>query len=321
MLPSCLLNERYSNRMRSIGFLVALVAVLVFGLVFSGFATPARAEVRDLLADIGTVNQHDLGGPEAANACGQAAAKMVLDYWQLQRDPSIKATLTISEVATYVWQHYEGGRPIGTDRLEIEGGIEELSRDPQSGYGFPLNVTFRTTSAGRWLTDLKSELDEGRPIIVFLPDGGRLWKNPDGTQRFKYPHWIVVSGYAADDAIIYHDPYDGSVHAPIAPAVFGQAWGTRAGHVFATWQYLTVIPVGQPVGSAPMTTIPPAAASPSQSLVTQPVMARPQTKGLSVDILRPLRLPLLGLFPRPESGCTGTLGTQTSGCHMSADRL
>jgi len=126
-------------------------------------------------------------------------------------------------------------------------------------------------------------------VIVFMPDGGRLWKNPNGTQQFYYPHWIVVSGYTSDGSIIYHDPYDGIAHGPVDSATLQELLGNPNREVLAIYEYLTISAEGGS-GQAGNTTGSEATEAPTTPPTEAPTALRPLS-----------RRPRLPLKRRPQA--------------------
>jgi len=189
----------------------------------------------DLLKDVPVVDENTLNNA----ACGVAAATMVLDYYLPQSGP-IREAIDISAIVRYVKVDYSydaktnTSKPVGTSYDELQTGLEAASTAPELGIGVPLKAVWHTTDSTHWFSVLTSELDAKRPNILFLPDGGRLgWS-------WHYGHFIVVSGYASDNSIIYHDPWDGKPHV-LSKDAFATVWGTTWDGNSA-WRYMTVSP-------------------------------------------------------------------------------
>ena len=205
------------------GLAPALLALLP---LFVATAVPAQAATdADLLTSIPVINEHAINDV----ACGQAAATMVLDYY-LPRFGARPATVGIGAVARDVKFSYRRGSPTGTSPTNLARGLEEAG----NALGAPLTATWEHSQPADWQTTLQQQLDAGRPVIVYLTDGGLLWGS-----AWHYSHYIVVSGLSAG-AVIYHDPFDGRKHM-VSTATFAKVWGHGT---HRTWSYLRIMPVG-----------------------------------------------------------------------------
>jgi len=108
--------------------------------------------------------------PQAQDTCGAASLAMVLRYWGVPADPDALAASA-----------HDAG-----ERGALGSRLVEVARD--------LGV-FAIAYEGD-LAQLKSSLQEGRPIIVALGDSSRL------------RHDVVVVGFE-DGRVLVHDPAEG----------------------------------------------------------------------------------------------------------------
>jgi hypothetical protein len=182
------------------------------------------ASSADMLADVPTVNEHAIN----TVACGQAAATMVLDYY-LPQFGAPSGRVSIGTVARYVKFSYRYGVPTGTSPTNLARGLEAAA----TALGAPLTATWEQARADDWLSALRGQVEAGRPVIVYLTDGGMLWGG-----AWRYSHYIVVSGLTAGGQVLYHDPFDGREHS-VSAATFARVWGNGARR---TWTYLRITP-------------------------------------------------------------------------------
>lgn len=237
------LFERGHRRFRKGRGLAVVVVLVSLGL---SPRPVSAAGVPDLLQSVPTVNERTLNSA----ACGVAAATMVLDYY-LPQSGSLKSKIDIHDVAKDVTDRWEiDGKTLighwaGSTFDDVQTGIEAASTDHNVGLNVPLKASWNQTNEIDWFSALQTELDHARPVIAFIPDGGRLWND-----SWRYGHFIVISGYAADGTLTYHDPWldvdtepvGGNVHT-ISSAQFAKVWGTEwKGAKFDNppWYFLTV---------------------------------------------------------------------------------
>lgn len=235
----------------------------------------------DLMAQIPSIGEHDLKSGDIYqrnNSCGVAAATMILDYYLPQTDPNVHAAISLDAVAktSDAGPGYVRVENDGTNTTQLTDGLKQAGPALD---GVALTATLRTTDQDHWFPVLKAELDAKLPVIVFLADGGLI-----NAGKFHYGHFIVASGYTADDSIIYHEPYDGTIHDgtahPTIPnAEFGKDWGaslqTKAG-VNTPWNYVEVLPPGV---SSPVATT----GSTLSTVTPSPVLATPQLAYIGAD--------------------------------------
>jgi hypothetical protein len=200
-------------------FRLAILALLAWPVAGLPVRSAVAAASGDLLSAIPVVNENALNNA----ACGVAAATMVLDYY-LPQSGSIHKALDIKAVSQFVKEYPTFGPPKGTTTDQLKDGIEQASNEPTMEIGTPLTATWNKTDQAGWFAALQGELDQKHPVIVYLADGHTVWPK----QAWHYGHYIVVSGYTADQGIIYHDPWDGQMHT-LSNGVFGAAWGTTWG--------------------------------------------------------------------------------------------
>jgi hypothetical protein len=247
------------------GYCALLAFVVLSPLVLGGaISRPARAVGSgDLLSNVPVVDENTLNNA----ACGVAAATMVLDYYLPQSGP-IHQAIDITSVSQYVKQYY--GYNAKTNKIEPEGttydqlqtGIEVASTAPELHLGVSLKAAWHTTDSSHWFSVLTSELDAKRPIVLFLANGRTLGWNWD------YGHFIVVSGYASDNSIIYHDPWDGKPHS-LSKDAFAASWGTTWNGNPA-WQYMQVMSTMPPTLTQPPTPSPINTAIPTPTATPTP---------------------------------------------------
>lgn len=186
----------------------------------------------DLLRDVPVLEEGALNQA----ACGVSAAAMVVDYYML-RAGSRRALPSVPAVSAYVKQWYvkRGGATIpgGTSFEQLQTGVQAAS----AAAGVPLTARWVDTAGpDAWLLALKSDLERNRPAIVYLADGGMLWRG-----AWHYGHYVVASGFTQDGQIIYHDPWDGRAHA-IPARDFGAVWGA-SWRDNPSWRYLRIAPM------------------------------------------------------------------------------
>lgn len=210
----------------------------------------------DLLSALPVVNESDISGDftRKTNACGVAAATLILDYY-LPQSGSTRATLSLDAVSKYVKEKWntnpDGSKAYGTDGQHLADGLVQASVAPDLGVNVALTDSWRFTDKNGWFSALKAELDAKLPVIVYLDDGSRI------DRMNHYGHFIVVSGYTANDDIIAHDPWyaPGDPLTPsktIPNATFAAAWGATWWHNQSPYAYLEVLPPGtsSPIATA-----------------------------------------------------------------------
>lgn len=233
----------YRRLARSRAFLWALTVSMSLVALFATVSVTRihAAGVGDIYQGNQAVNEHDLSTTDVYrknNACGAAAATMILDYY-LPQSGSAHEGVSLDAVAKYVTV-----TDVGTTGLDLQNGLAAASQSADLGVNVPLQTAWRQTDTKEWLNALHAELNAKLPIIAFIPDGGRLgWS-------WHYGHYIVVSGYTDDDGIIYYDPWDGARHIA-ARDDFASAWGTTW-RQNVTWDFLEILPngVNSPLASA-----------------------------------------------------------------------
>jgi hypothetical protein len=199
-------------------------ALLTMPLFAAAVAPSEAATSADVLAAVPVVNEHAINSV----ACGQAAATMVLDYYLPQFGASA-GRVSIATVARYVKFSYRYGVPTGTSPTNLARGLEAAGK----ALGAPLTATWEQTRADDWLAALGGQVEAGRPVVVYLTDGGLLWGG-----AWRYSHYIVVSGMTASGQVLYHDPFDGREHS-VSTATFARVWGNG---IRRTWTYLRITP-------------------------------------------------------------------------------
>ena len=113
------------------------------------------------------------------NGCGAASIAMVMQYWMLQQDRPQSPNADAIQIQRALYSdHAHGIYASDLERyLQQEG--------------------FRTFAfRGEW-TDLKQQLEKGRPLIVALkPDSGNI-----------RPHYVVVGGFDWEQGLVmFNDP-------------------------------------------------------------------------------------------------------------------
>jgi len=277
-----LVHTRSSQRFGALARCVVAFGLILMLSPFVAQPSPVFAAAPgDLLSNVPVVDENDLNNA----ACGVAAATMVLDYYLPQAGAITKA-LTIQAVHQYVKEYPEPGPYKGSTTDQVKGGLEQASRAPGLEVGEPLTAAWKTTDQAHWFAVLLSELDQKHPVVVYLADGGVLWPH----QGWHYGHYIVVSGYTAEQSIIYHDPWDGQAHT-LSNAAFGTAWGT-AWNKNPAWWYMTVAPASAESDmtptAAPRTshTSVPATHTPMPSTVTPTLPTQPTATKTPVPIAK-----------------------------------
>jgi len=254
--------------------LVALLLSLSSALASAGHA--ASPGSGDLMAQVPPIDEHDLKASDirlSNNACGVAAATMVLDYYLPQNDPAIHAAISLDAVAktSDTGPGYVRVQPSGTNTDQLKAGLEQAGPALD---GVALTAALKTTDRDHWFDDIKAEVDAKLPVIVFLANGGLINAN-----KFRYGHFIVVSGYTADNSIIYHETYDGAIHDGVAHPMlsnsdFANAWGATlqtAQGWNPPWNFLEVLPPNTPSplksngGGTPAPPAPTATSSPTST--------------------------------------------------------
>lgn len=227
--------HKYWTVARSRPVLWALIASVALAVVSAALVSAQihAAGVGDLYDGNPAVNEHDLTTTDVYrknNACGAAAATMILDYYLPQSGPAHEA-VSLDAVAKYVKVS-----DVGTTGLELQTGLATASQNVDLGGKAPLQTAWRQTDAKDWTNALHAELNAKLPVIAFIPDGGRLgWS-------WHYGHYIMVSGYTDSDEVIYYDPWDGARHT-ISHDAFASAWGTTW-RQNVTWDFLEILPNG-----------------------------------------------------------------------------
>lgn len=227
--------HRLRRHARSRAALWALVMSLGVTVVATALVSAHihAAGVGDLYGGNPAVNEHDLTTTDVYrknNACGAAAATMILDYYLPQSGPAHEA-ISLDVVAKYVKV-----TDVGTTGVDLQTGLATASQNLDTGGKAPLQTSWQQTDAQHWLDALHAELNAKLPVIAFIPDGGRLrWS-------WHYGHYIMVSGYTDDDSIIYYDPWDGARHS-LSHDAFASAWGTTW-RQNVTWDFLEILPSG-----------------------------------------------------------------------------
>jgi hypothetical protein len=185
----------------------------------------------DLMGAIPTVDEHSIHRSAVLqdNACGIAAATMLLDYYSLLQHPQ-QVPPTIDAVGTYIPETGEGSSP-----KSVQQGVEEASTALAIGVTLTAN-DWMSTDSTHWFPVLQAELDQRRPVIVLMDDGTALgWH-----WRRSYPHYIVVSGYTDSQDIIFHDPWTG-LSRTFSSTAFAKAWSTTWKQ-YSAWWYMPVLP-------------------------------------------------------------------------------
>jgi predicted double-glycine peptidase len=122
--------------------------------------------------------------PQTDALCGGAAAAMVFRYWG-------DTHADVQQFAPLVDRRAGGiASDVLTDAIRSRG--------------------WRTAHVDGSLEALEARVREGQPVIVLLPDRGKLY------------HYVVVTG-VSDDAIVVHDPAWGPSRSIRAPE-FARAW-------------------------------------------------------------------------------------------------
>lgn len=239
----------YGRLARSRALLWAITVSMSMAAIFAimGGAHIHAAGVGDLYQGNPAVNEHDLSTSDVYrnnNACGAAAATMILDYYLPRSGPTHK-NVSLDAVAKHVTV-----TDVGTTGLDLQNGLAAASQAADVGVNVPLQTSWRQTNAKDWLNALHAELNAKLLFIAFIPDGGRLgWS-------WHYGHYILVSGYTDDDGVIYYDPWDGARHTA-ARDDFATAWGTTW-RQNVTWDFLEILPSGvsSPLGTTSATPAP-----------------------------------------------------------------
>ena len=108
---------------------------------------------------------------------------------------------------------------------QIAGGLPKLSYNGVTGF------SFRTDEA-HWLEFLRKSIQNDRPVIVLIPDAGKL---PWSEGKYQGRHYVVVLGINEDQSIICKDPLDGEENQVASRSDFEKAWGSAYAGVKA-WQ-------------------------------------------------------------------------------------
>lgn len=257
MLPRHIRRPSQGRRLRLLQVL-GLVVVLVLVMFLLPHAQAHHLATGDLMNAVPSVNEHDISGSDLvkSNACGGAAATLMLDYYLPLSGP-IHAAISIDAVAQFVHEGYnknpDGTYSYGTNGEQLQDGLAEASRSPTLGVNVPLTNSWQKTDSTHWYSALQAELDARHPVVVFLDDGSLL------DHMNHYGHFLVVSGYTADDSIIVRDPWDSTPSQPskiIPNATFGDAFGATWAGNQSPYFYLQVLPPGEvgPTASPSITT-------------------------------------------------------------------
>jgi N-acetylneuraminic acid mutarotase len=213
---------RQKKRRRALATLRCLAGcalLLAMALLLPG-PSSAQASVSDLFEarSLGGINQWDLGGEANNHCCTVAAGTMIIRYYMSLSDLAAAKRFTIQDGNKYI--SYDPNH--GTSPYEVAGDLEKAGGDPSLHIGGLTATLEPPTDAQHWFDVLKGELDQKRPIIVYLTDGEQLgwyW----GTQPF-YPHAIVVTGYGDNGSITYWDPWGGQRNT-VSREKFESVWG------------------------------------------------------------------------------------------------
>jgi hypothetical protein len=240
------------------------VALILGGSIMPPVVARAASVVVDLGVGIPDVPESHLQ-IDPKSGCGVAAATMVLDYYEAVDGAAGQGSLDINAVGQYVPVKHDGTR---IDQLQT--GIESAGAE----FGIPVVATYgqtsgdptRSASNEPWFGMLTAELQRGHPVIVFLPNGGSLWSGV-----FAYGHFVVVTGYASDNSIIYHDPFESGGAHETSAAAFGKVWGTTW-NGNTPWWYVTVTPAA----GAASTAAPTSAANPTAIPASTPTATSTQ---------------------------------------------
>lgn len=171
-------------------------------------------------------------GNRLGNACGPSSITRILRYWEFPRRGSGSVTLTAGNGS--VWSANFGNATYDYDRmpLTLSSSATEEAYGPtallsyhaatamEDPYGTGMTVlwlgrmftkyfhysprayeAFRWQySRAEWIALLKSELDQGRPLLVMA----RTSDSPAPWQPGNYNgHWFVIDGYDANDRFHY----------------------------------------------------------------------------------------------------------------------
>lgn len=293
-------TQTYTRR-ASARTMVWAIAALVSLMLAWLMPTPAHAAgVADLMPNI-HLNEHNLSdNVRKFCACAVASAAMIIDYYQLDYHlPVTTQPATIDDVAPYLPVYVsKAGMCTGSNPYEVPSGVvkAEAAIHPT----LPLIATIQRTNSTDWFPTLRAYLDNGLPVIVFIPNGTNL----HGTDPYNYGHTIVVSGYTADGSIIYHDPWDGTI---MSNAAFADAWKTPypPDDPGSTFYYVQVLPSGvaSPWPLSTSTPVVPSTPPTAVSPTTPPTIAPTAIPTLANPSIEPG-----GVWISPQDGETITDG-------------
>lgn len=233
-------TQQWNHRLR-IRLLIAVCLLILLNALFFAHTQAHQLGTGDLMSDVPSVNEHEVADTTLRNsACGAAAATLMLDYYLPQSGPT-HAAVSINKVIKDVTV-----TKYGTNWYQLRDGLAKASTDSALGINVPLTNTWMTSDKAHWFPALQDELDAHRPVVVFLNDGGLL------DHYGHYGHFIVVSGYTVNDAIIIHDPWDSTPNQPskiVDNATFESVWGATWASNTTPFEYMQVMPTGHVVAT------------------------------------------------------------------------
>ena len=144
-----------------------------------------------------------LWGQPARNYCVPACIKMLLEFLRKNYGEAIPQ-LSISQIARIVNTQWDGTAP---------RDIEKINKYFEA----KLCINFKAEYMRRF-PDIKSELNEERPVITWI----NSQKPPD-----KLWHAVVVRGFDELNFVIFNDPWD-CKRKTEEVGIFISKWGTEA---------------------------------------------------------------------------------------------